>query len=411
MNRAYIHPFLLTAVVGIATLTANIANAQENSSTASKAYSISPAIEFSGGGTSFGIKGRISNPGTPISVRPLILFGYTPTVSGATFSQAILNGGNLNGFAALTPEQKRAQVKLFTDVPLTEQQADEVVKQLSTALATAPTSRTPEQNFYIAKALSSVQRYDLEKFKNLTPAQQQAQVKLFNPNASDADIATAASALDAAIKTPANSRTPAQLQTISIAQGFLNNANINVFASLTSAQQKEQVRIFANNPVPLTDAQADSDATSLTAVLNTPVINRSLAQQSIVSVAQQSIAYIANTQAIGFTPGAGTAYGAAITYDFESADKKLTGYVGPRILFANGSSKIGNFDTNTSETSIGLLVGADYAISGDLIAGLSATYNFSKSGDLNVTGAGGFKGSAPVSGTSLDIGVNFGYRF
>jgi hypothetical protein len=406
MNRAYIHLF-----VAIAALTASSANAQENSSTGSKLYSVGPTIEFSGGGTSFGIKGRISNPGTPISVRPMVLFGYTPTVSGATFNQAILNGGNLDGFAALTTEQKRAQVKLFTDVPLTEQQADEVAKQLSTALATASARRTPEQNFYIAKALSSVQRYDLEAFKNLTPAQQQAQVKLFNPNASDADIAAAASALDAAVKTPANNRTLLQLQAISTAQGFLNNANINVFASLTPAQQKEQVRIFSNNPVPLTDSQADSDATILTAALNTPVINRSVAQQSIVSIAQQSVAYIANTQAIGFTPGSGTAYGAAITYDFESADKKLSGYVGPRVLFANGSSKIGNFDTNTSETSVGLLIGADYAISADCIAGLSATYNFSKSGDLSVTGPGGFKGSAPVSGTSLDIGVNFGYRF
>ncbi len=80
-------------------------------------------------------------------------------------------------------------------------------------------------------------------------------------------------------------------------------------------------------------------------------------------------------------------------------------------MFANGSSKIGNFDTNTSETSVGLLIGADYAISADFIAGLSATYNFSNFGDLSVTGPGGFKGSAPVSGTSLNIGVNFGYRF
>lgn len=123
------------------------------------------------------------------------------------------------------------------------------------------------------------------------------------------------------------------------------------------------------------------------------------------------VAYITRTQAIGFTPGSGTAYGAAITYDFQSADKKISGYVGPSILFANGSSKIGNFDTSTSQTSIGLLLGADYAISTDLTAGLSATYNFSKSGDLSVSGPGGFKGSAPVSGSSFDIGVNFGYRF
>ena len=88
------------------------------------------------------------------------------------------------------------------------------------------------------------------------------------------------------------------------------------------------------------------------------------------------------------------------------------GYFGPRILFASGSSKVGNFDTNTTETSVGALLGADYAISGDLIAGLNATYNFSKSGTLSVSGPGGFNGSAPISGnSSFDIGLSLGYRF
>jgi hypothetical protein len=57
-------------------------------------------------------------------------------------------------------------------------------------------------------------------------------------------------------------------------------------------------------------------------------------------------------------------------------------------------------------------LGADYAISGDLIAGLSATYNFSKSGTLNVSGPGQFSGSAPISeSTSFDVGASLGYRF
>jgi opacity protein-like surface antigen len=98
-------------------------------------------------------------------------------------------------------------------------------------------------------------------------------------------------------------------------------------------------------------------------------------------------------------------------YDFESTDKKLSGYIGPRVLFASGSSKAGNFDTNTNETNIGLLVGTDYAISPDFTVGLSGTYNFSKTGTLDVSGPGGFKGSSSVSGSSFDVGINFAYRF
>ena len=105
MNRAYmhtyVHAYILASLTAMAALTANGANAQDNSSANLKPYSVGPAIEFSGGGTSFGIKGRISNPGTPVSVRPIILFGYTPSVSSATFSQAVLNGAaNLSGFSA-----------------------------------------------------------------------------------------------------------------------------------------------------------------------------------------------------------------------------------------------------------------------------------------------------------------------
>lgn len=48
----------------------------------------------------------------------------------------------------------------------------------------------------------------------------------------------------------------------------------------------------------------------------------------MVTTANQSVAYAANMGAIVFTPGSGTAYGAAITDDFESADRKLMGYFG-----------------------------------------------------------------------------------
>jgi hypothetical protein len=407
--HTYIHACILVSLTAMAAVTASGANAQDNPSANLKPYSVGPAIEFSGGGTSFGIKGRISNPGTPVSVRPIVLFGYTPTVSGATFSQAVLNGaGNFSGFSALTPDQKRAQVRLISDVALTDQQADDVAKRLVSALATAPASRTTEQNFDIAKALDSVKRYDLETFKTLTPAQQRAQVQLFSPtNTTDAQIDAVTAALKQAVETPAGSRSLEQIQTIATAQEFLNNADLSIFSSLTPAQQREEIQIFWRTP--LTDAQVDAAVANVDALLNIPAANRTPAQNDFIN---QPIAYAANTGAVGFTPGSGTAYGAAVTYDFESADKKLSGYIGPRVLFANGSSKVGNFDTSTSETSIGLLVGADYAISADLTAGLSATYNFSKSGTLSVSGPGGFNGSAPVSGgSSLDIGVNFGYRF
>jgi hypothetical protein len=42
---------------------------------------------------------------------------------------------------------------------------------------------------------------------------------------------------------------------------------------------------------------------------------------------------------------------------------------------------------------------------------LHFSYLFSKSGILSVAGAGGFIGSAPFSGSSVDLGVNLGYRF
>lgn len=408
MNRTY----TLVLLTAMAAVTASGANAQNNPSANLKPYSVGPAIEFSGGGTSFGIKGRISNPGTPVSVRPIILFGYTPSVSGATFSQAVTNGANnFSGFATLTTEQKRAQVKLIYDIALTDRQADDVAKQLSAALATDPARRTTEQNFYITKAQDSIVRYDLENFKTLTPAQQRSQVQLFAPvNATNAQIDAATAALKQAVETPTANRTPAQNQTIANAQASLNNADLSVFASLTPAQQREAAQIFAKTP--LTELEADAFANQLTSALQTPAATRTPAQNAIVTIANQSVAYAANTGAVGFTPGSGTAYGAAITYDFESADRKLVGYVGPRVLFATGSSKVGNFDTSTNELSIGALIGADYAISGDLTAGLNATYNFSKSGTLSVSGPGGFSGSAPISGnSSFDIGVSLGYRF
>jgi len=410
MKIMKLHTCLNTAIAAATILAAAMAgsvNAQETPSPTSKQYSISPAIEFSGGGTSFGIKGRISNPNVPISVRPIVLFGYTPSVTGADFMKSVANGvSNLSNFAGLTADQKRAQVQLFYNVALTDPQANDIAKKLVAALSTPNPDST--QVYLIGRAKDYIARYDIETFKNLTPAQQQAQIKIFAPNI--VDVATAATALNTAVTTPAPFRTPAQNQTISDAKGYLATAaatNLSGFLTLTPAQQSEELQIFSRTP--LSDAQADVIATNLTTALANPTTSPNA---TFIASANQAIAYSSNTNAVGFTPGSGTAYGAAITYDFESADKKFIGYVGPRILFASGSNRIGNFDTSTSETDIGVLIGADYAISNDFIAGLSATYNFSKTGTLNVSGAGGFSGSAALSGSnSLDVGINFGYRF
>jgi hypothetical protein len=445
---------LLLSMITVLTV-ASSANAQKQTPATEKTYSVGPAVEFNGSGTSFGIKGKIGVPGS-LSFRPIVLFGYTPNVSSANFSQAVSSGsGTLNSFSALTTEQKRAQVKLIYDVALTDQQADVVASNLSAALSTPINSRTTDQNFLIFKSQDSVRRYDIENFKTLTPAQQRSQVSIFALPGTNIDAATAA--LKQAVETPIANRSPAQLQTITDANTRLQTADLSMFSSLNAAQQREELQIFSK--APLTDAQADTVANRLTSALditnilqnptnnlalarNTPealrtpeynliialntaaanqtatqiqLINTAIASASLnaqtISNANQAVAYTANTQAVGFTPGTGTAYGAAVTLDFESSDKKLSGYIGPRVLVASGSSKVGNFDTNTNETNVGILVGADYAISPDFTAGLSGTYNFSKSGTLDVSGPGGFRGSSTTSGSSFDIGINLGYRF
>lgn len=113
--------------------------------------------------------------------------------------------------------------------------------------------------------------------------------------------------------------------------------------------------------------------------------------------------------------GTGTGYGLAVTYDFKSPDSKIVGYVGPRILFGSasgsGTSAFGGaFTTSTNETNIGLTAGADYAISPDFTAGLSATYNLSRSGTTSVT-SNNITNSAPISGGTFNISVNAGYNF
>jgi hypothetical protein len=231
----------------IALAITNGANAQE-APTTSKQYSIGPAIEFGGGGTSFGIKGKIG-VGEQFSIRPMILFGYKPSVSGSD----ILKGTGTNN------------------------------------------------------------------------------------------------------------------------QG--TNQPLNPTGAIPTSDQQAALNILANDSV-----------------------------------------------------GSGIGYGLALTYDFKSADGKIQGYIGPRILFGSASnsanatqlSAIGfpngtSLTTSTSETNIGLTAGTDFAISENFTAGVNATYDFSRSGNYNlstnVPSVGAASINAPLSGGNFKFGVNFGYSF
>lgn len=73
--------------ITVAMFMANSANAQGQQVDNTKQYSIGPAIEFGEVGTAFGIKGKIG-VSPQFSIRPTVLFGYQPSVSGSN----ILNG-------------------------------------------------------------------------------------------------------------------------------------------------------------------------------------------------------------------------------------------------------------------------------------------------------------------------------
>jgi hypothetical protein len=389
--------------VALTAVMASGANAQEKTSNSTKLNSVGPAIEFSGGGTSFGIKGKIkiTNPGVPLSFRPIVLFGYTPNVSGGDFGKAVANGvaNSLDAKVLLTLDQKRAIVRQQNPtLTLTNADADAL---LAEALAEPAATRTPAQNALIAATIDPV-----PVFTTLTSAQQRAQVKLFTDlNLNDQQADDVANRTSEALAVAPASRTAEQNILVDILVNAVGDPDAQAaFITSTSVEKRAVIKTVYNGT--LSDALADTIATFISNALLDPN-----ADQTALTVVRTVISLVARTEAVGFTPGSGVAYGAAVTYDFESTDKKLSGYIGPRVLFASGSSKAGNFDTNTNETNIGLLVGTDYAISPDFTVGLSGTYNFSKTGTLDVSGSGGFKGSSSVSGSSFDVGINFGYRF
>jgi Opacity family porin protein len=137
-----------------------------------------------------------------------------------------------------------------------------------------------------------------------------------------------------------------------------------------------------------------------------------------------------NANLVSEYPGSGIGYGLALTYDFKSADGKIQGYIGPRILFGSASNSVNitgstasaltladgaSITTSTSETNIGLTAGTDFAISENFTAGVNATYDFYRSGNYNFSGnslvTGATSINAPLSGGNFKFGVNVGYNF
>jgi opacity protein-like surface antigen len=121
----------------------------------------------------------------------------------------------------------------------------------------------------------------------------------------------------------------------------------------------------------------------------------------------------------------GTSFGIAATYDFKiDPDGKTSVYIGPKIVFTSAAGPVtvdGAKQSNTpnnifdfSETKIGLIIGADMAVTNDLAIGVNAAYNFSRSISTSGSGLQGFPTGGSLfqpAGTSLDFGIRAAYRF
>lgn len=118
-----------------------------------------------------------------------------------------------------------------------------------------------------------------------------------------------------------------------------------------------------------------------------------------------------SSRTVKIPAASGTAYGVALTYDLTSQRSKLQAYVGPRILFASTSGNQDGISIKANETNIGLIAGADYAISPSFITGLNATYNFSRSGSYTLTDAQNNSSKTSISGGDFRFGINFNYTF
>ncbi len=96
----------LASIIAIAALTtmgtANTVLAQPQP-TPEKQFSVGPVIQFGGGGTSFGIQGKY-NIGGNFSVRPLVLFGYKPSVSKSDLGKTLVERGVFTQAQADSPD-------------------------------------------------------------------------------------------------------------------------------------------------------------------------------------------------------------------------------------------------------------------------------------------------------------------
>jgi Opacity family porin protein len=104
----------------------------------------------------------------------------------------------------------------------------------------------------------------------------------------------------------------------------------------------------------------------------------------------------------------GLAYGISATYDFKSADSKIAGYIGPRILSTavsvTGTKGFTPVQIDISEINVGLTAGADFAITPDLTAGLNATYNLYRGVRIDST-------NIQNPGSTTNFGINVTYNF
>jgi opacity protein-like surface antigen len=104
----------------------------------------------------------------------------------------------------------------------------------------------------------------------------------------------------------------------------------------------------------------------------------------------------------------GIGYGISATYDFKSPDRKISGYIGPRVL-SSGVSVTGQkgftpVKIDITEVNIGLIAGADFALTPDLTAGINATYNFYRGVRID---------SSDIQnlGSTTNFGINVAYSF
>jgi opacity protein-like surface antigen len=114
---------------------------------------------------------------------------------------------------------------------------------------------------------------------------------------------------------------------------------------------------------------------------------------------------------------AGTTVGLAATYDFRlDPQARSVGYVGlsSQLVSSSGTPAIfvpliGGFPATNAkieETKVGIVAGADYALSDNFTVGANVTYNFAR--NLTVEGS---RVDVTPGGSNMDFGIRAAYRF